>query len=47
MSPVDYAITYHLVFVNQEEANDWGLGSPDPQLKFQTNKIHIVSDFCI
>lgn len=33
MSPVDYAITYHLVFVNQEEANDWGLGSPDPPVE--------------
>lgn len=36
MSPVDYAKTYHLACVNQEEANDWGRGGgPDPPACFQ------------
>lgn len=26
MSPIDYAITYHLACMNQEEANDGGGG---------------------
>lgn len=52
MSPVDYAKTYHLACVNQEEANDWGRGGVQTpllafSLKLQTNKIHIVHEFCI